>query len=681
MTPRQMFDSEDGEQMAAEQAKCRRYLSEWQGLMRGQRMSDTPLGGALAKAAMGAMAKSGQLEQAAAFHSERERTIERLMKTYGKCVNSVPGADPQDLFFLFNMGVISDPLQGSDGDGPIAATTDGTERRAEMATTGQKWLSSRNTYAHSGSMGPGAPVFPPGMPAMVMRDSLTGDAEAEKYFAAYENWYPSSYGCRTCPSPMFKTVFPTGREVEIATNDHANPAIAIKRLFTCARCQRFVTTAVPEDDLGVAGGGYLSEPNNFEYLCGSTAEYQELLEATNAKGTTVGRQDAGFIRLIKLPMPTPAPAFDAPPQDEAVVDRAQTRYAMGNAVYLKGDRTSARGWFQQAADGGHSGAMRNLGILAAQDGDEAAALIWFRRAAGHGDTVAMYRLGSVAYSNGDRTAARSWYRRAADLGHPAAMNGLGWLFDEDGDHASALTWYRRAAEGGDGAAMFVLGTLAAYPDGDWVTSRDWMQRAADHGEAQAMCALGVLAEKQGDLTSARAWFWRAADQGDIEAMRTLGMLDLKDGDRGTFTAWMQRAADHGDTEAKATLAAAAVEDARRASARETTTPKSSPVVRDDARAAREVAKSTTPGGCYVATAVYGSYDCPEVWVLRRWRDSRLASTTAGRQVIRLYYGISPAVVRSVGNQAWFTAVVRRPLDHFVGHLEESGYSSLPYSDR
>ena len=31
-------------------------------------------------------------------------------------------------------------------------------------------------------------------------------------------------------------------------------------------------------------------------------------------------------------------------------------------------------------------------------------------------------------------------------------------------------------------------------------------------------------------------------------------------------------------------------------------------------------KETSSGGCYVATAVYGSYDCPEVWVLRRYRD-------------------------------------------------------------
>ena len=31
-------------------------------------------------------------------------------------------------------------------------------------------------------------------------------------------------------------------------------------------------------------------------------------------------------------------------------------------------------------------------------------------------------------------------------------------------------------------------------------------------------------------------------------------------------------------------------------------------------------------GCYVATCVYGSYDCPQVWTLRRFRDNTLAET-------------------------------------------------------
>ncbi len=31
-------------------------------------------------------------------------------------------------------------------------------------------------------------------------------------------------------------------------------------------------------------------------------------------------------------------------------------------------------------------------------------------------------------------------------------------------------------------------------------------------------------------------------------------------------------------------------------------------------------------GCYIATCVYGSYDCPQVWTLRRFRDYTLDET-------------------------------------------------------
>ena len=48
--------------------------------------------------------------------------------------------------------------------------------------------------------------------------------------------------------------------------------------------------------------------------------------------------------------------------------------------------------------------------------------------------------------------------------------------------------------------------------------------------------------------------------------------------------------------------------------------------------------STPPssGGCYIATAVYGSYDCPQVWTLRRFRDFKLAKSLGGRIFIKLY---------------------------------------------
>ena len=92
-------------------------------------------------------------------------------------------------------------------------------------------------------------------------------------------------------------------------------------------------------------------------------------------------------------------------------------------------------------------------------------------------------------------------------------------------------------------------------------------------------------------------------------------------------------------------------------------------------------KRRKKNGCYVATAVYGSYDCPEVWTLRRFRDDTLAGTWYGRAFIRFYYAVSPTVVSLFGRQQWFTNRVRPHLDKMVQKLNESGTLDTPYEDK
>ena len=89
----------------------------------------------------------------------------------------------------------------------------------------------------------------------------------------------------------------------------------------------------------------------------------------------------------------------------------------------------------------------------------------------------------------------------------------------------------------------------------------------------------------------------------------------------------------------------------------------------------------TKAGCYVATAVYGSYDCPQVWTLRRYRDFELAETWQGRTFIRTYYAISPTLVKLFGNAEWFKKMWRGKLDRMVSRLQKKGYDSTPYEDR
>lgn len=92
-------------------------------------------------------------------------------------------------------------------------------------------------------------------------------------------------------------------------------------------------------------------------------------------------------------------------------------------------------------------------------------------------------------------------------------------------------------------------------------------------------------------------------------------------------------------------------------------------------------KNESAGGCYVATAVYGSYDCPEVWTLRRYRDYTLAETALGRLFIALYYAVSPTLVSWFGKTQWFRNMWKPKLDKMVERLNREGVADTPYQDR
>ena len=91
--------------------------------------------------------------------------------------------------------------------------------------------------------------------------------------------------------------------------------------------------------------------------------------------------------------------------------------------------------------------------------------------------------------------------------------------------------------------------------------------------------------------------------------------------------------------------------------------------------------SSKKSGCYVATCVYGSYDCPQVWTLRRFRDDTLGATWYGRLFIRAYYAISPTLVKWFGKTNWFKKLWRGKLDRMVAKLQSNGVEDTPYEDK
>lgn len=86
-------------------------------------------------------------------------------------------------------------------------------------------------------------------------------------------------------------------------------------------------------------------------------------------------------------------------------------------------------------------------------------------------------------------------------------------------------------------------------------------------------------------------------------------------------------------------------------------------------------------GCYVATCVYGSYDCPQVWTLRRFRDNTLGKSAFGRGFIRTYYAVSPTIVKWFGGTQWFKHIWRGVLDKMVHRLNSQGVENTPYQDK
>ncbi len=92
-------------------------------------------------------------------------------------------------------------------------------------------------------------------------------------------------------------------------------------------------------------------------------------------------------------------------------------------------------------------------------------------------------------------------------------------------------------------------------------------------------------------------------------------------------------------------------------------------------------KQSVLRGCYVATAVYGSYDCPQVWTLRRYRDDTLAQTWYGRAFIRTYYAVSPTLVKWFGDTQWFKNLWKPKLDRLVTKLNQKGVADSPYQDK
>jgi len=291
-----------------------------------------------------------------------------------------------------------------------------------------------------------------------------------------------------------------------------------------------------------------------------------------------------------------------------------------------------------------------------------------------GNVYGQYTLGLMYLSGKDRNGqgvaknsaeAVKWFYKAAKQGHAEAQYFLGLMYyDGDGvkeNDIEAAKWYNVSAKQGYADAQFNLGKMYYFGRGvkqSFKEAINLFYKAAKQGHIESQFHLAqAYAKGEGvtqNYTEAAKWYYQAANKGYAPAQTILGLL-YEEGQGvpkniSEAQKWMQMAVAQGDEEAKRQLARMRSQ------------------------------QTATKSGCYIATAVYGSYDCPQVWTLRRYRDNTLFGSWYGRAFVRTYYAVSPTVVKLFGKTNWLNRLWRNKLDKMVDKLNASGVEDTPYND-
>jgi len=69
----------------------------------------------------------------------------------------------------------------------------------------------------------------------------------------------------------------------------------------------------------------------------------------------------------------------------------------------------------------------------------------------------------------------------------------------------------------------------------------------------------------------------------------------------------------------------------------------------------------SPGGCFIATATYGTPMAGEIEILREFRDEYLLTNPPGRALVDFYYRVSPPMAEFINEHPSLKPIVRAGL--------------------
>ena len=213
--------------------------------------------------------------------------------------------------------------------------------------------------------------------------------------------------------------------------------------------------------------------------------------------------------------------------------------------------------YEQAAEAGHSWAVRELAQMQKEAGDDSGDHLGGTRLPAQAAETAYMRI--LWRSARDREQAGDWagaeerYQQAADIGDTSVIADLARMRERAGDHVQAEQLAVTAAKAGNGGPLVELMRMRERA-GDQVGAEHLATVAAGTGSTGALQDLARIRDRAGDHLGAARLYERAADAGHTSSLKDRARMLEEAGDQAGAERWRVRAVNFGVTGALEDLA-------------------------------------------------------------------------------------------------------------------------------